>query len=248
MRLAEFLGLALLLSTPASASVFRDSASGLSLRLDVPGASICYGRPESLRGEREECRGLDLGSVPGLDPAVFMFAFVRFEEWGFVLNAARAPGSPHPGPISRLEARGFIQGWVKRGPSVTAQEPDFLVINGVQVFRFVSFYKVKPAPKAFITYGLAGKSGLVVVVFVTDKEHLARVRELADAVIASVSLPHAEVPELWTVPESELPGFGVGYAVTAAALRFWLLLLLLAVPLAAALLFYRWWTGRGDTS
>jgi hypothetical protein len=246
MRLAEFLGLGLFLSAPASATVFRDSASGLSLHLNVPGATICFERPESLRGDGSECRGLDLHSLQGVEPAVFLLAFVRLEDWGFKMSAMRDPRVP--GAISRLDARAVIKGFVQRDPSFTSQEPDFLVINGVQVFRFVSVSEVKAPPNVFITYGMAGKSGLVAVLFATDREHLARMLGLADAVIASVSLPHAEVPELWTVPESELPGFSLVYAATRAAIWSCLVLVLLAVPLAAALLFYRWWTGRGDAS
>ena len=182
----------LFLSAPASATVFRDSASGLSLQLAVPGATVCYGRPESLRGDGSECRGLDLRSVQSLDPALSLLAVVRIEDWAFVVNAGQDPAALLPGSISRPEARGYIQGWVKNGPSLAAQEPDFLVINGIQVFRFVSLSKVGAPPSALITYGMAGKSGIVVVVFMTDRKHLARTRELADGVMASVSLPHAE--------------------------------------------------------
>jgi hypothetical protein len=113
MHRAAMLSLALLVSSSVDASTFRDPATGLAIDIAVPGAAVCFLRPESLRRDGGDCKGLNLGATGALEASVSLFAFVRFPDWWFSIT-----GYPYPklaGPMTRQAAREVIKGWVENG-------------------------------------------------------------------------------------------------------------------------------------
>jgi hypothetical protein len=239
MRRVSLLSLALLLPASAKATVFHDEATGLTLYLTVPGATLCFARPAPLREERPECKELDVAAAQKLEPSTSLFALVRFAEWAFAINGSRLPKDFH-GPISRLDGRDFVRGWTAQGRGFTAEEPEFLLVNGLQVMRFVSRSPAAQPPIEFLNYLLVGERGLMTVSFLTDEEHLARVKVVAQAVMASADMPHAEAPLAWTNPASELPGYRIGVLAMQIAFQLGILTLLCA----GAILLFRFFRRR----
>jgi hypothetical protein len=60
MRRVSLLSLALLLPASANATAFHDEATGLTLYLTVPGATLCFIKPAPLRQDRPECKDIDM--------------------------------------------------------------------------------------------------------------------------------------------------------------------------------------------
>jgi hypothetical protein len=239
MRRSSLLSLALLLPASARATAFHDEATGLTVYLTVPGATLCFARPAPLREDRPECKELDVAAAQKLEPSISLFALVRFPEWAFAINGTRLPKDLH-GPISRTDGRDFVKGWTAQGRAFTAEEPEFLVVNGLQVMRFVSRSSSTQPPMDFLNYLLVGSRGLMTVSFLTDAEHLARVKVVAQAVIASADMPHEDAPRAWTNPVSESPGYRIGVLAMQIAFQ----LGFLGALCAGAILLYRWLRGR----
>jgi hypothetical protein len=240
MRRASLLCLALLVPASAHATAFRDEATGLNLYITVPGAVVCFLRPGSMREDTADCSGLDLAAAQKLQPSVSLFAVVRFQDWSFAINGTGFPKLK--GPISRADARDFLKGWAVKG--LTTQEPECLVVNGLEVLRFVSVTSSTTPPNAILSHLMAGKNGLMILSFLTDNAHLARVRVIAQGVIASVNMPHTEAPASWTNPVSETAGYRMG--VLAVQLAFDLAVL--AAICASAVFLYRRLRSRKSTS
>jgi hypothetical protein len=237
MRLGWTLGLALLVQPSASATTFHDEATGLSVDISVPGAAVCFARPKSLRGDFPACGGLDREALAELPPSVSLYALVRFPDWSFFISGTRGPPTLHA-PMSRANARDVLKWWTGPSSSFTTQQPDFLVVNDVQVLRFEMLSSAKGTYNAFLNYLVAGTSGLLVVGFLTDTAHLSRVKVIAESTIASVDMPHAAAPASWmSGPES------AGYDLGVLAAQIGLELVALGVLCACGVFLYRLFRG-----
>jgi hypothetical protein len=83
MDFAASLRLLALLSTSAGATTFHDPVTQFAIDLAFPGASVCIARPESLRGDGQECKGVDFAAVGAVDAKASLFVVVRFTDWWF---------------------------------------------------------------------------------------------------------------------------------------------------------------------
>jgi hypothetical protein len=238
---------AALVTAPAAAGslVIADDASGLRLRLDVPGAEVCAGYPARLRNQAD-CPSLPLPPIDGVARAfgtmdaaarnngarVIALAYVIHENYGYsvvVTHAGRSRGVEFsPAEIADL-VRGVRQGAAGRlragvtlvGPMADATH-DVLTIRGTQAVRQVLALAVPEAlredqPNRMLFYHLIGQRGAVSVAFVTDDAALARARAEIDALAAQATVPPATSRAAMARRMAVVLGVVLGVLVTVVA-------------------------------
>lgn len=201
-------------SSPSKAAVtFEDSSLSMRMRLEATGAQVCVLKPKTLQ-EEGACEGIDVAAAePTIAASVKLMAFFRYPESMFVLNVSTQP-KPGSGLMTKEEAKDFVRG--ATAPPVTTTRGradgapfDLLVINDLQVIRYISEGSFGSGIDAMVNFVIVGKQGLATVMFMTNQDDLKMVEAAADEMIGTLKWVPGETPATW--PEGESAAFTLGY-------------------------------------
>lgn len=193
-------------SAAQPASVFVDEPSNITLDRSLPGSDICFVKPEALRGDGAVCEGFDVEKVAGTltSDDMRMCAFVRFEEWAFLMNAIRYPRTGKPKPATIEDAKEIVIGSAQ-APSAKSQgyvleepEPELLIINGVQAVGYNLFQQRESDQGGLMVfYTFIGPTEFYTLTFYSDYAHRERLLERARTIASTVTMPAIESPIEW---------------------------------------------------
>lgn len=155
-----------------------------------------------------------------------LYAFVRYPDRTDLVTAHIAPLPKGARSASKNDARAAMQlpgeqaAYARIGPA----EPEFLIINGVQVMHYTVEATDPQNPiQRTSTWGLFGEGSVVFVGYSSDAAHAALAQEAGARAIATISLPH-QTDATWV--ESHLLTILGGWILGIAAVAVWCSVLL----------------------
>lgn len=188
----------------ARAVAYQDPASDFAFEVAAPDATVCFIRPAGAETDLDSCQGAEAEAAAGrMAPGQRLVAVVRLADWGYWVTA-HVSARPDRGPLSRARAREFVAGAVRgaregKGKYAPAEpEPEYLVVNGLQVVRYglTSADRSSPASEV-IAYSVVGRDAVVTLSFMTDAGHLEAMRGLAEKTMATLAMPPVKEPATW---------------------------------------------------